>query len=67
MRRGMTAEQKSKLAQGLFFGLLFLYIGSFMTGVAREYGSVKMSGRISMVMGGVIVLWGISQCFPKPK
>lgn len=67
MRRSMTAEQKSKLAQGLFFGLLFLYLGDYMKGIAGEYGSVKMSGKISMVMGGVIVLWGILQCFFKPK
>lgn len=63
----MTAEQKSKLAQGLFFGLLFLYLGDFMANIAGEYRSVKLSGKISMIMGGVIILWGILQCFAKRK
>ena len=63
----MTAEQKSKLAQGLFFGLLFVCLGDYMRDIAAEYGSVKISGKISMVMGGVIVLWGIWQCRARPK
>jgi hypothetical protein len=63
----MTAEQKSRLAQGLFFGLLFVYLGYFMKGCAGEYESVKSSGKIGMVMGAVIVGWGIRQALARPK
>lgn len=63
----MTAEQKSNLAQGLFFGLLFLYLGYFMKGCAGDYKSVKLGGKAGMIMGGVILLWGIRRCFSRPK
>ncbi len=63
----MTAVQKSKLAQGLFFGLLFAYLGYFMKGCAPEYKSVKRSGKFAMVMGAVIVGWGVRQALSKPK
>lgn len=63
----MTAEQKSKLAQGLFFGLLFVYLGYFLKGCAPEYTTVKGSGKIAMVMGVLMVGWGLRQAFAKPK
>lgn len=63
----MTAERKSKLAQGLFFGLLFVYLGYFMKGCAPEHRSVKTSGKIAMVLGVVIVGWGVRQSLVKPK
>jgi hypothetical protein len=63
----MTSEQKSKLAQGLVFGLLFLYLGYFMKGCAGEYDSVKYGGKFGMIMGGVIIVWGVWQCWAKPK
>ena len=62
----MSTEWKSRLAQGLFFGLLFLYIGYSMKGCAGAYKSVKMGGKAGMIMGGVIVLWGIGQCLMRP-
>jgi len=67
MCRRMTAEQKSKLAQGLFFGLLFVCLGYFMKGCSQEYRSVKNSGKIALVLGVVIVGWGVRQCLSKPK
>lgn len=67
VRRTMTAEQKSKLAQGLFFGLLFLFLGDFMKGCAPKYESVKDSGKFAMSMGYVIIAWGLLQCFAKSK
>ena len=64
----MTAEQKSKLAQGLFFGLLFLFLGYFMKGCeGRQYAPVRASGKITVLMSGVIILWGIWQCRARPK
>ena len=64
----MTAGQKSKLAQGLVFGLFFLYIGYFMKGCAGAYVAVKNGGRFGMIMGGVIIAWGVWQCFcSRPK
>ena len=63
----MTVEQKSKLAQGLFFGLLFVYLGYFMKGCAPEYASVKGGGKVAMVMGAVIIGWGVRQALSKPK
>lgn len=63
----MTAEQKSKLAQGLFFGLLFIYLGDFMRGCAPDYASVKYGGKIGVYMGGVIIMWGLWQCRTRPK
>ena len=55
------------LGQGLFFGLFFLYLGYFMKGCSGGYKSVKVGGKAGMIMGGVMVLWGIRQCFSKPK
>lgn len=63
----MTSEQKSKLAQGLFFGLLFLFLGDFIKGCANDYEAVRLSGKFTKFMGGVIIAWGLWQCFAKPK
>jgi hypothetical protein len=63
----MTAEQKSKLAQGLFFGALFLCLGYFLKHVAADYQPVKKSGKFVIFMGGIIVAWGIWQSLAKPK
>lgn len=61
----MTAGQKSKLAQGLVFGLLFLYLGYFIKGCAGSEDSIKITGKFVMVMGGLIVIWGAWQGFGK--
>ena len=63
----MTAEQKSKLAQGLFFGLLFIYLGNFIQDCSGDYDSVKKGGKAGVIMGSVILAWGLWQCFVKPK
>lgn len=63
----MTSEKKIKVAQGLFFGLFFLWLGDFMKGCAGEYYSVKKSGEFVVIMGGVIIVWGLWQCLSKPK
>ncbi|MCE9518376.1 MAG: hypothetical protein K8R87_02225 [Verrucomicrobia bacterium] len=63
----ITPEQKSKIAQGLFFGLLFLFLGNFIKGCAGEYKTVKYGGEFGMIMGGVIIAWGLWHCFSKPK
>ena len=63
----MIVEWKSKLAQGLFFGLLFVYLGYVMKGCAPEHRSVKNGGKAAMVMGVVIIGWGIRQALARPK
>jgi hypothetical protein len=63
----MTASQKSRLGQGLFFGVFFVVLGcliKFWTdrGTAQFYG-----GQISLVLGIAIVLWGAFPLFVKSK
>jgi hypothetical protein len=63
----MIAEQKSRLAQGLFFGLLFFFLGGFMRDAGQRHRSVKRAGKAAEVMGVVIVAWGVRQAFVRPK
>ena len=63
----MTAEQKSKLAQGLFYGVFFILLGDFITWAVPEVRSVKQGGKAAMILGGVMVLWGLAQLLPRRK
>lgn len=63
----MTAGQRSRFAQGLVFGLFFLYLGYFMKGCAGNYDAVKNGGKAGMILGGLMVAWGVWQLLSRPK
>lgn len=63
----MTTEQRNRLSQGLFFGLLFGCFGYLMKGCAGKFDAVKNGGKFGMIMGALMVAWGIWRGFAKPK
>lgn len=63
----MTSEQKSRLAQGIVFGLFFLWLGDFMKECRSSHDAVKLAGKFVRVMGVLMMVWGAGQCFLKPR
>jgi len=62
----MTASQKSQLGQGLFFGALFIILGSLIRYWTEKGTAPYNGGRVAFIMGIVIVLWG-ALAFVKPR
>ncbi len=63
----MTASQKSRLGQGLFFGVFFVVLGCLIK-FWTDRGTLQYDGgQVSMVLGIVIVLWGAFPLFSKSK
>ncbi len=54
----MTAAQKNRLGQGLFFGVFFIILGSLIRYWTEKGTAPYDGGRAAFVMGIVIVLWG---------
>ena len=62
----MTASQKSRLGQGLFFGVFFILLGSLMKYWTENGTAPYNGGRAATVLGVVIVVWGAAALF-KPR
>jgi hypothetical protein len=56
----MTAAQKNRLGQSLFFGLFFIVLGSLIRYWTEKGTAPYDGGRAAFFMGIVIVLWGVS-------
>jgi fucose permease len=56
----MTADQRTKLSQGIAFGIFFQYLGYFIKDVSTKHTPPYFGGVIGMVMGFVIFAWGCS-------
>ena len=54
----MNKEQKSRLLQGIVFGLFFQILGYKMRGWTLGAYSVRIGGTIAMIMGFVVFAWG---------
>lgn len=63
----MTASQKSRLGQGLFFGLFFVVLGCLMKFWNLRDDAPYYGGQISLILGIVIVLWGAFPLFSKAR
>lgn len=61
----MTASQKSRLGQGLFFGAFFIILGSLIRYWAERGTAPYDGGRVAFFMGIVIVLWGAWALVPR--
>jgi hypothetical protein len=62
----MTASEKSRLGQGLFFGAFFLVLGWLMKFWTEGGTAPNTGGRVSMAAGIILVLWG-AMVFYKPR
>jgi hypothetical protein len=61
----MTASQKSRLGQGLFFGVFFIVLGSLMKFWTERGTAPYNGGRAALALGIFLVLWG-AMVFYKP-
>ena len=56
----MTPVQRTRLAQGIVFGLFFYFLGSFIKDVVVRYTPAYYGGWAGIVMGFIIFSWGWS-------
>ncbi len=56
----MTPDQRTKLSQGIAFGVFFQYLGYFIKDVATKRTPPYVGGVIGIVMGIIIFAWGCS-------
>lgn len=54
----MTAGQKSRLGQGLTFGVFFILLGSLMRYLSEGRTSTFYGGTVAIVLGSFIMIWG---------
>lgn len=56
----MNPDQRTKLTQGIVFGVFFQYLGYFIKDVAAKHSAPYFGGMIGMIMGFIIFAWGCS-------
>jgi hypothetical protein len=56
----MTPDQRTKISQGIAFGVFFQYLGYFIRDVSTKHTPSYYGGLIGMVMGFLIFAWGCS-------
>jgi cyanate permease len=56
----MTPDQRTKLTQGIVFGVFFQYLGYFIKDAATKHTPPYVGGYAGMIMGFIIFAWGCS-------
>jgi fucose permease len=56
----MSPDQRTKLIQGIVFGVFFQYLGYFIKDLATKRTPPYFGGYIGIVMGVIIFAWGCS-------
>jgi fucose permease len=56
----MTPDQRTKLTQGIVFGVFFQYLGYFIRDVSTKNTPPYFGGVTCMIMGFIIFAWGCS-------
>jgi hypothetical protein len=56
----MTPDQRTKLTQGIVFGVFFQCLGYFIKEVTSKPNPTYVGGVIAMIMGFIIFAWGCS-------
>lgn len=63
----MTPDQRTKLTQGIVFGVFFQCLGYFIKDVATKNTPPYFGGVIGMVMGFIIFAWGCAHLVAAKK